>query len=100
MKLVRWHSADQPPTVGLLTPRGVVPVPLAQNIEEVIERFTEWRGELEQLAQNGAALAPESVRLLAPLPRPGKILCSTAAYGPVDGDPPPLLMTLKSAESV
>jgi 2-keto-4-pentenoate hydratase/2-oxohepta-3-ene-1,7-dioic acid hydratase in catechol pathway len=40
------------------------------------------------------------VQLLSPLPRPGKILCSTATYSVIQQERSPLLFTLKSAESV
>jgi 2-keto-4-pentenoate hydratase/2-oxohepta-3-ene-1,7-dioic acid hydratase in catechol pathway len=52
------------------------------------------------MATHGEALPLDTVRLLAPLPRPGKILCSTATDDPPEGERTPLLMTLKSAESV
>src|SRR3979411_2044019 len=96
MKLVLWQG-DDGPRPGILTLRGVVLVPGAGSMEQLIDDFSERRAELERLAAGGEALALESGRVLAPLPRPGKILCSTASYG---GDPAPLLMTLKSAESV
>ena len=99
MKLVLWESTDGP-VPGLLTTRGIVGVPDARSIEQLIDSFAERRAELERLADAGAAIPLESAHLLPPLPRPGKILCSTASYAPTPGEVAPLLMTLKSAESV
>src|ERR1700730_2103211 len=99
MKLVMWHAADGEPSPGLLTARGVVPLPDVTSMEQLIDDFPSRRADLEKLAAAGPALALHSVHLLSPLPRPGKILCSTTAYAPASGDPAPLLMTLKSAES-
>ena len=96
MKLVLWQG-DDGPRPGILTTRGVVLVPDVSSMVQLIDDFSHRRAELKQLAVQGEALKLDNGRLLAPLPRPGKILCSTAAHG---GDPAPLLMTLKSAESV
>jgi 2-keto-4-pentenoate hydratase/2-oxohepta-3-ene-1,7-dioic acid hydratase in catechol pathway len=106
VKLVLFTHAGSPPAAGLLTDRGVVPLPthgLSPQAEMVslIDRFEQARTELERLSTITDAIATTEVQLLAPLPRPGKILCSTASYG---GDQvaerPQLLLTLKSAESV
>jgi 2-keto-4-pentenoate hydratase/2-oxohepta-3-ene-1,7-dioic acid hydratase in catechol pathway len=68
-------------------------------MEDVIDRFDDLRPALERLVRDAAPVA--DVRLLAPVPRPGKILCSTGGYGTASGsEPAPLLMTLKSPESV
>ena len=61
--------------------------------------FASLRPELERLAQHGTPMPLDTVRLLAPL-RPGKILCSTGTYARPGAEPAPLLMTLKSVESV
>jgi 2-keto-4-pentenoate hydratase/2-oxohepta-3-ene-1,7-dioic acid hydratase in catechol pathway len=96
MKLVLWQPSAQAPAVGLLTPRGIVAIPDVERIEQIIDTFADRRADLERLANDGPAVPVASVRLMSPLPRPGKILCSTAVYG----EAAPLLMTLKSAESV
>jgi len=105
VRLVSFASDQGSPSVGVWTDRGVVS--LASLVasadpqlamEEVIDGFAGLRPQIEELAGSAAALALEEVRLLAPLPRPGKMLCAVAGY---DGAAPaPLLMTLKSAESV
>jgi len=91
----------------LLVDRGVVPLPdhgLTPQAEMValIDQFEDLRADLERLAANARELVPAAeVQLLPPLPRPGKILCSTATYaGPPFEERPQLLFTLKSAESV
>lgn len=69
----------------------------------LIERFDELRGGLDRLIDTVDPIPMTEVQLLPPLPRPGKILCSTATYGggPGNGgERPQLLLTLKSAESV
>jgi 2-keto-4-pentenoate hydratase/2-oxohepta-3-ene-1,7-dioic acid hydratase in catechol pathway len=92
MRLVTFEAADGSATPGVLTEEGAISLSdLAASMEEVIDRFDELRPSIERLA---AGTPLENVRLLAPLPRPGKILCATGGSGQ------PLLMTLKSAESV
>ncbi|MBV9600585.1 MAG: fumarylacetoacetate hydrolase family protein [Chloroflexi bacterium] len=123
MKLVLFTHAGSEPAVGLLTERGVVPLarrgvsPQAEMVS-FIDRFAESRAELERLSETAASVPVAQVQLLPPLPRPGKILCSTATYaggrGALTPRPLPegegatrgaaeraqLLLTLKSAESV
>jgi 2-keto-4-pentenoate hydratase/2-oxohepta-3-ene-1,7-dioic acid hydratase in catechol pathway len=109
VRLVVWELAGRSaPAIGLLTERGVVSLADLTSgatspqsaMELVIDQFAAVRAQLEEMATNGEALPLDSVRLLAPLPRPGKILCSTATYDPPEAQGTPLLMTLKSAESV
>jgi 2-keto-4-pentenoate hydratase/2-oxohepta-3-ene-1,7-dioic acid hydratase in catechol pathway len=107
MKLVAFASPDLEPTVGLLVEGGVLS--LAEIVGQaesahaamvaVIDGFASLRPELERLAQHGTPMPLDTVRLLAPL-RPGKILCSTGTYARPGAEPAPLLMTLKSVESV
>jgi 2-keto-4-pentenoate hydratase/2-oxohepta-3-ene-1,7-dioic acid hydratase in catechol pathway len=97
VKLVVFVGPDHVPTPGLLTDGGVVGLgDVASSMEDVIDHFDDLRSPLERLAREATPLG--DVRLLAPVPRPGKILCSTGGYGEPTGQP--LLMTLKSAESV
>ncbi len=110
MKIVLFQPAqDGEPRLGLLTDRGIVDiaevVPTGRtprgSIQRLIDGFDALRPALERLTANGHALPAESVRLLPPLPRPGKILCSTGGYGArSEGDLKPLLLTLKSADAV
>jgi 2-keto-4-pentenoate hydratase/2-oxohepta-3-ene-1,7-dioic acid hydratase in catechol pathway len=110
MKLVVYETTanSAEPVLGLLTSRGVVAVgevvagdsPQAA-LEHLIDRYSELRLPLESLGTEGNPTPLNGVRLLAPVPRPGKILCTTAVYTNAPaGERPQLLMTLKSAESV
>jgi 2-keto-4-pentenoate hydratase/2-oxohepta-3-ene-1,7-dioic acid hydratase in catechol pathway len=73
---------------GVVTERGVVDVssvvPVGHTpqltMEGIIDGFDHLRPALERLASEGPAMALESVRLRAPLPRPGKILACIANY--------------------
>ena len=95
MKLATF-LADGRPQPGLMTPDGVVPIgDLAPSLREVIDQFDQLRPRLEQRLNNEPV---QVATLLAPI-RPGKILCSTNRYA-AEGEVPPLLMTLKSTESV
>ena len=89
MKLVLFQTSEQgEQTPGLLTERGVIS--LASTVERghtpqltmqgVIDGFDRLRPALERLAAQGEALPLDAVRLRAPLPRPGKILCCIANY--------------------
>src|SRR5437667_3115544 len=110
MKLVLFQSSDrEEPTPGLLTERGVVG--LAGTVERshtpqltiqgLIDGFGQLRPELERLAVEGTALPLASVRLRAPLPRPGKILCCIANYWEhAQREARPLNMFLKNPEAV
>jgi 2-keto-4-pentenoate hydratase/2-oxohepta-3-ene-1,7-dioic acid hydratase in catechol pathway len=102
MKFVLFtHGGSSSPTVGVLVDRGVVPLSGYSSLESVIDAYASTQADLQRQAQTEAPLALEEVELLPPLPRPGKILCSTATYGAEPGaDRAPLLLTLKSAESV
>jgi 2-keto-4-pentenoate hydratase/2-oxohepta-3-ene-1,7-dioic acid hydratase in catechol pathway len=104
MKLVLFtrDGSSPPPTAGLLTDRGVVPLPGYSSLEAVIDRFASVRPDLERQAETATPLTLQEVQLQPPLPRPGKILCSTNGFGGSEpgSDRAPLLFTLKSAESV
>ena len=100
MKLVTFETGADRPRPGLLTERGVAGI-LALGVVDVINRFAELQPELERLAQYGSALPLEEVRLLAPIPRPGKILCCIANYWEhAQREPRPLNMFLKNPDAV
>ena len=110
MKLVLFQTAEQDePVPGLLTERGVVNIagvienlPMPQlTMQGVIEAFDRLRPALERQAAQGEALSLSSVRLRAPLPRPGKILCCIANYWEhAQREARPLNMFLKNPEAV
>jgi 2-keto-4-pentenoate hydratase/2-oxohepta-3-ene-1,7-dioic acid hydratase in catechol pathway len=103
MMLVLFE-APAGPTYGLLTPSGIValdgvltPDEPQAMLEQLIAEFDSLRPRLEALTST----VLNDVKLLPPVPRPGKILVTTATYGEsVTAEKPQLLMTLKSAESV
>jgi 2-keto-4-pentenoate hydratase/2-oxohepta-3-ene-1,7-dioic acid hydratase in catechol pathway len=110
MKLVLFQTAEQAePIPGLLSGRGVVS--LADTVEpghtpqltmqKLIDRFDRLQPALDRLAAEGEALPLASVRLRAPLPRPGKILCCIANYWEhAQREARPLNMFLKNPEAV
>ncbi len=94
---------------GILTEAGVVDVSsVVQSsytpqltMQGLIDDFDALRPALEQMAQSGHALALDSVRLLAPLPRPGKIVCCIANYWEnAQREARPLNMFLKNPDAV
>jgi 2-keto-4-pentenoate hydratase/2-oxohepta-3-ene-1,7-dioic acid hydratase in catechol pathway len=110
MRLVMFEAGGQPGAVpGLLTPRGVVGLDGVverghtpqQTMQNLIDGFDRLRPRLEQLAVQGEALPLDRVRLRAPLPRPGKILCCIANYWEhAQREARPLNMFLKNPEAV
>ncbi|HSB61396.1 MAG TPA: fumarylacetoacetate hydrolase family protein [Vicinamibacteria bacterium] len=109
MRLVLFERAGGPPRPGLLTERGVVSaaevVPAGATPQAtmvgLIDGFERLRPALETLAATGTASPLESVRLRAPLPRPGKILACIANYwehGAMEARP--LNMFLKNPDAV
>jgi 2-keto-4-pentenoate hydratase/2-oxohepta-3-ene-1,7-dioic acid hydratase in catechol pathway len=110
MKLVLFQSeAMGEPQPGLLTERGVVAIAGAVQrsytpqltMQGIIDGFDALRPSLEALAALGEAMSLASVRLRAPLPRPGKILACIANYWEhAQRDARPLSMFLKNPDAV
>ena len=110
MKLVLFQTSERgEPTPGVLTDRGVVSI--AGSVERsytpqltmqtLIDAFDRLRPALEREAARGEALPLGSVRLLPPLPRPGKILCCIANYWEhAQREARPLNMFMKNPEAV
>ena len=70
-------------------------------MQGLIDDFDRLRPKLERLVADGEALPLTSVRLRAPLPRPGKILCCIANYWEhAQREARPLNMFLKNPEAV
>jgi 2-keto-4-pentenoate hydratase/2-oxohepta-3-ene-1,7-dioic acid hydratase in catechol pathway len=105
MKLVLFEAGDRQ-GYGRLTSDGVIPIEThgadpQEALQQLIDAFDAARPMLDARAGPAAPIPLERVRLLPPVPRPGKILVSTAVYEPgAASQPQQLLMTLKSAESV
>jgi len=110
MKLVLFQASEQDKQLpGLLTERGVVDISgiverdhtPQLTMQRSIDRFDDLRPTLERQAAQGEALPLSSVRLRAPLPRPGKILCCIANYWEhAQREARPLNMFLKNPEAV
>ena len=110
MRLVLFHGAGHDePVPGLMTDRGIVSIALAVEqqhtpqltMQWIIDHFGPLRPQLERLAVEGEYVPPHSVRLCAPLPRPGKILCCIANYWEhAQREARPLNMFLKNPEAV
>jgi 2-keto-4-pentenoate hydratase/2-oxohepta-3-ene-1,7-dioic acid hydratase in catechol pathway len=110
MKLVLFEDAGHSePTPGLWTERGVVDISGAVErgytaqltMQGIIDGFDRLRPALEKLAAEGSAVPLGTVRLRAPLPRPGKILCCIANYWEhAQREARPLNMFLKNPEAV
>ena len=110
MKLVLFRIDGKGETwPGVLTDRGVVNVASAVRLgytpqltmQNIIDEFDRLRPALERLAAEGEALAPDAVRLRAPLPRPGKILACIANYWEhAQREARPLNMFLKNSDAV
>jgi 2-keto-4-pentenoate hydratase/2-oxohepta-3-ene-1,7-dioic acid hydratase in catechol pathway len=94
---------------GVLTDEGVVnvadTVPVGHSpqltMQGIIDDFERLRPELERRVRTSRALPLSSLRLRAPLPRPGKILACIANYwehGALEARP--LNMFLKSPDAV
>jgi len=110
MKLVLFQTSRRDePAPGLLTERGVIDISgLVEasytpqlTMQRLIDSFDRLHPALERQAAEGEAMPLGSVRLRAPLPRPGKILCCIANYWEhAQREPRPLNMFLKNPESV
>src|SRR5437016_1385721 len=110
MKLVLFESTGTTgPVPGLLTERGVVDISGAVErsytpqltMQRLIDDFDRLRPALDRLAAGGEARPLDQVRLRAPLPRPGKILCCIANYWEhAQREARPLNMFLKNPEAV
>jgi 2-keto-4-pentenoate hydratase/2-oxohepta-3-ene-1,7-dioic acid hydratase in catechol pathway len=110
MKLVLFETpGTAEPVPGLLTERGVVSLAGVvergytpqSTMQHLIDGFDRLRPQLQRLAAAGEALPIDRVRLRAPLPRPGKILCCIANYWEhAQREARPLNMFLKNPEAV
>jgi 2-keto-4-pentenoate hydratase/2-oxohepta-3-ene-1,7-dioic acid hydratase in catechol pathway len=112
MKLVLYESpAGTPVRPGILQEEGVVDVREAmgrlhyhtpqQLMEQVIDRFETLRPQFEHAAATERPLPLSTVRLRAPLPRPGKILgCIGNYWEHMQREARPLNMFLKNPDAV
>ena len=87
MKLVTY-SKNESVSCGILTDAGLIDIPSAwhwdnppRSVKEVLQRGPSCLAKLAELAQSAEMLTPsEQVKLLAPIPRPGKVLALAGNY--------------------
>jgi 2-keto-4-pentenoate hydratase/2-oxohepta-3-ene-1,7-dioic acid hydratase in catechol pathway len=103
MKLALFERPSGP-TYGLLTPSGMVALDGLLVPDEPQAMLAQLIADFDSLQPRLEALTSpvlNDVKLLPPVPRPGKILVTTATYGSSGAEErQQLLMTLKSSESV
>ena len=96
-------------TPGLMTERGIVDISAMVRqghtpqltMEGIIDDFEALRSRLRDLSDQGPAVPEDSVRLLPPLPRPGKILACIANYWEhAQREARPVNMFLKNSDAV
>ncbi|MDB5408542.1 MAG: fumarylacetoacetate hydrolase family protein [Rhodospirillales bacterium] len=109
MKLVLFRQGAGEPQPGILTERGVVSIAGATQqsytpqltMQGIIDDYDSLRPALERLAAEGKAVALADVKLMPPLPRPGKILACIANYWEhAQREARPLSMFLKNPDAV
>ena len=110
MKLVLFQTAPTAEVLpGLLVERGVIDISRAVaksytpqlTMQGIIDDSDRLRPALETLARNSDAIPHERVRLLPPLPRPGKILACIANYWEhAQREARPLNMFMKNPDAV
>lgn len=110
MKLVLFQTSQTgEATPGALTDRGAVDLSSAVRknhtpqlvMQGIIAEFDRLRPALERLATEGPAFPLEKIRLLPPLPRPGKILACIANYWEhAQREARPLNMFMKNPDAV
>lgn len=80
MKLCTFQIGSNAPAIGLVVGENVIPVAeylksVPNTMIELISSWSEWREPLLHLATSGSVGIPQhQITLLAPVPRPGKIL--------------------------
>jgi 2-keto-4-pentenoate hydratase/2-oxohepta-3-ene-1,7-dioic acid hydratase in catechol pathway len=81
-------AARRPVDCGILTEKGLIDIASAwdssdppRSVKEILERGPACLDKLSELEKSaGASIALDSVRLLAPIPRPGKVLALAGNY--------------------
>src|SRR5205085_8131718 len=109
MKFVLFESPASGIHPGILTERGVVDigalVPAAStaqlSMQWIIDNYDTAKPTFERAARDNAPVPAEAARLIAPLPRPGKILnCVGNYWEHAQRDPKPLKMFMKNPDAV
>jgi len=109
VKLVLFTHDNGPAHAGILTEAGVIDASAIAHdrhdpqatMASLIAQFDDLRPALEALANSAPVLPLACVRLLAPLPRPGKIVNCIANYWEnAQREARPLNMFIKNADAV
>src|SRR5229473_8454758 len=110
MKFVLFQkSQSDHPLPGLLTERGIIdasgvlPASAAPQatMQAIIDSYQQRKPDFQELAVSAAATPLEAVKILSPLPRPGKILCCIGNYWEhAQREARPLNMFLKNPDAV
>jgi len=87
MKLVTY-SRNQSTSCGILTDKALIDIPSAwpgpnppRTVKQILQRGPSCLAKLAELAGSTDALTPlDAVKLLAPIPRPGKLLALAGNY--------------------
>jgi len=87
MKLVTY-SRNQSVSCGIITGEGLIDIPSVwqgpnppRSIKEILQKGLDCLGRLAELSGSTDILTPlEQVKLLAPIPRPGKIIALAGNY--------------------
>ncbi|MEN6578815.1 MAG: fumarylacetoacetate hydrolase family protein [Phycisphaerales bacterium] len=82
------YMRDGSPSCGVLTDRGVVDVPASwknpeppKSIKEILDRGPACLDQVRELTESAEQATPlDAIQLLAPIPRPGKILALAGNY--------------------
>ena len=102
-------SQSDHPLPGILTGRGIVdasgvlPASAAPQatMQAIIDSYQQRKPDFQELAASAAATPLEAVKILPPLPRPGKILCCIGNYWEhAQREARPLNMFLKNPDAV
>ncbi len=94
MKLVTYSriksvsSVRSPSDCGILADEGLIDIPSAwqgpnppRSVKEILQRNSACLAKLAELADSADAFTPlDSVKLLAPIPRPGKVIALAGNY--------------------
>ncbi|MBV9170193.1 MAG: fumarylacetoacetate hydrolase family protein [Chloroflexi bacterium] len=101
MKFVLFERSGTTPAYGILRGEAILPLEGTLTGDTPQEQLRQLinSADTARPRQDAAALPLAQVRLLPPVPAPGKIVVTTATYG-ASAPAQQLLATLKSAESV
>jgi 2-keto-4-pentenoate hydratase/2-oxohepta-3-ene-1,7-dioic acid hydratase in catechol pathway len=80
MQLVTFRRAGSGPEPGVLQGDRVIALPGFSSMLTIIEQWATARPQIERLVAAGESIALSDVTLLAPIPRPPKLICIGLNY--------------------